>query len=62
MQPMDISYPTDLNLLNRARIITEKIIDILYEFLKQKFNKKPSTQRQTAKKEYLLNQLPLYFS
>ena len=54
MQPMDISYPSDLNLLNRARIITEKIIDILYEFLKQKFNKKPSTQRQTAKKEYLL--------
>ena len=54
MQPMDISYPTDLNLLNRARIITEKIIDLLYEPLKQKFNKKPSTQRQTAKKEYLL--------
>ena len=51
MQPIGISYPTDLNLLNRARIITEKIIDIL---LKQKFNKKPSTQRQTAKKEYLL--------
>jgi len=25
----------------------------LYEPLKQKFNKKPSTQRQTAKKEYL---------
>ena len=47
MQPIGISYPTDLNLLNRARIITEKIIDI-------KFNKKPSTQGQTAKKEYLL--------
>ena len=46
MQPIGISYPTDLNLLNRARIITEKIIDI-------KFNKKPSTQHQTAKKEYL---------
>ena len=54
MQPMDISYPTDLNLFSRARIITEKIIDILYEPLKQKFNKKPNTQRQTAKKEYLL--------
>ena len=51
--PADISYPTDLNLLNRARIITEKIIDILYEPLKQKFNKKPKTQRQIAKKEYL---------
>ncbi len=38
--PADISYPTDLNLLNKARIKTEKIIDILYETLKSKFNKK----------------------
>ncbi|NEP44156.1 MAG: transposase [Okeania sp. SIO2H7] len=51
--PADISYPTDLNLLNRARILTEKIIDILYEPLKRKFNKKPITHRQTARKEYL---------
>ena len=27
----DISYPTDLGLLNRARVHTEKIIDILYK-------------------------------
>ena len=51
--PADISYPTDLNLLNRARIFTEKIIDILYTPLKRKFNKKPITHRKIARKEYL---------
>ncbi|GGA36519.1 hypothetical protein CYANOKiyG1_54450 [Okeania sp. KiyG1] len=51
--PADISYPTDLNLLNQGRIQTEKIIDILYEPIKSKFNKKPITCRQIAIKEYL---------
>ena len=51
--PADISYPTDLNLLNQARIKTEKIIDILYKLIKKKFDKKPITYRQTARKEYL---------
>ena len=51
--PADISYPTDLNLLNRARTFTEKIIDILYEPLKRKFKKKPVTHRKRARKEYL---------
>jgi hypothetical protein len=32
--PVDISYPTDLGLLNKARVHTEKIIDILYKFIK----------------------------
>ena len=49
----DISYPTDLNLLNQARIFTEKVIDILYEPLKKKFKKKPVTHRKKARKEYL---------
>ncbi len=31
--PADISYPTDLGLLNRVRVPTEKIIDILYKSL-----------------------------
>ena len=31
--PADISYPTDLGLLNEARKHTEKIIDILYKSL-----------------------------
>jgi hypothetical protein len=29
--PADISYPTDLGLLNQARTETEKIIDVLYK-------------------------------
>ena len=49
----DISYPTDLRLLNKARVHTEKIIDILYKFLKQKINKKPRTYRKIARKDYL---------
>ena len=32
--PADISYPTDLELLNRARVHTEKILDILYKQIK----------------------------
>ncbi|HEY9302539.1 MAG TPA: IS5 family transposase [Phormidium sp.] len=51
--PADISYPTDLKLLNQARFHTEKIIDLLYEPLKEKIQTKPRTYRQIAKKEYL---------
>lgn len=51
--PADISYPTDLNLLNQGRKFTEKIIDILYKPIKSQFQEKPTTQRQTARKEYL---------
>src|SRR4028119_197296 len=51
--PADISYPTDLGLLNRARVHTEKIIDILYKSLKEKVNKKPRTYRKIARKDYL---------
>jgi IS5 family transposase len=41
--PADISYPTDLGLLNLARIHTEKIIDILYKSIKGQTKKKPRT-------------------
>jgi hypothetical protein len=51
--PADISYPTDLGLLNQARIQTEKIIDSLYKTVKEKVKTKPRTYRQTARKEYL---------
>lgn len=51
--PADISYPTDLGLLNKARVHTEKIIDILYKSLKEKIKKKPRTYRKIAKKDYL---------
>jgi hypothetical protein len=51
--PGDISYPTDLGLLNKSRVHTEKIIDILYKSLKGKINKKPRTYRKIARKDYL---------
>jgi hypothetical protein len=52
--PADISYPTDIGLLNQARVHTEKIIDILYKSLKVQIPKKPRTYRKTARKDYLL--------
>lgn len=52
--PSDIAYPTDLNLLNQARIQTEKIIDKLYKGVKLKLTQKPRTYRKLARKNYLL--------
>ncbi len=49
--PQDISYPTDLNLLNDAREKTEDLIDFLYTLLLHK--KKPRTYREKARKLYL---------
>ncbi len=51
--PADISYPTDLKLLNQARVHSEKILDILYEPLKEKILQKPRTYRKIARKDYL---------
>ena len=51
--PADISYPTDLGLLNAARKHTEKIIDSLYKPLKSQVKKKPRTYRLKARKDYL---------
>ena len=48
----DISYPTDLGLLNGARFHTEKIIDILYKQIKEKTPKKPRTYRKLSRKDY----------
>jgi transposase, IS5 family len=52
--PADISYPTDLELLNQARKHTETIIDILYKSVKVKNSNKPRTYRKIARKEYLV--------
>ncbi|NET03119.1 MAG: IS5 family transposase [Sphaerospermopsis sp. SIO1G1] len=51
--PADITYPTDLGLLNRSRKHTERIIDILYKNLAVKTIAKPRTYRQIARKKYL---------
>jgi transposase, IS5 family len=49
--PQDIAYPTDLGLLNKAREITEEIIDELHA--KSNPGKKPRTYRKIARKTYL---------
>lgn len=53
--PQDISYPTDLNLLNDAREKSEKLIDILCAKIKSADEEriKPRTYREIARKEYL---------
>jgi IS5 family transposase len=50
--PQDISYPTDLNLLNDAREKSEMLIDVLYHPTKDD-EKKPRTYREKARKYYL---------
>ena len=50
--PADITFPTDLKLLNKAREKTEQIIDILHKPHKGK-KKKPRTYRRTARKDFL---------
>jgi hypothetical protein len=49
--PQAIRYPTDLNLLNEARVFSENIIDRLYPATNGQ--KKPRTYRQKARKAYL---------
>ena len=58
--PADITYPTDLKLLNEAREKSEHIIDVLHRTLPHK-TPKPRTYRQKARKDYLnlvLNKKP----
>jgi len=49
--PQDIAYPTDLNLLNDAREKSEELIDVLYCI--SQTTKKPRTDRNKARKQYL---------
>ena len=48
-----IRYPNDLSLVNEARIKTEKIIDLLYESLRDQMPVKPRTYRKLAHQRYL---------
>jgi transposase, IS5 family len=50
--PADITYPTDLSLLNESREKSEEIIDAMHETLKG-IRKKPRTYRRKARKSYL---------
>jgi hypothetical protein len=49
--PQNITYPTDLKLLNAAREKTEEILDKLYKTSTLK--EKPRTYREIARKEFL---------
>ncbi|NES86012.1 MAG: IS5 family transposase [Moorea sp. SIO2B7] len=51
--PADISYPTDLELLNKAREQTERIIDKLHKGREGKLKEKPRDYRKKARKQYL---------
>lgn len=58
--PADITYPTDLKLLNEAREKTERIIDMLHPTMPTG-SKKPRSYRKKARKDYLevaLNKKP----
>lgn len=48
-----ITYPNDLGLVNHARIKTEKMIDDLFELLRDQIKVKPRTYRNVAHKRYL---------
>jgi hypothetical protein len=50
--PADITWPTDLKLLNDAREKTERIIDELHASMPGK-HKKPRTYRRKARRDYL---------
>lgn len=50
--PADITYPSDLKLLNATREKLEEIIDTLYEPLRGKV-KKPRTYRKVARRDFL---------
>jgi transposase, IS5 family len=50
--PADISYPTDIKLLNKAREKSEQIIDALHK-ARGRGHKKPRTYRQRARKQFL---------
>ncbi|MDZ7808776.1 MAG: IS5 family transposase [Gracilimonas sp.] len=48
-----IRFPTDLSLVNEARVKTERIIDELWELAKDQVPVKPRTYRKVAHKRYL---------
>jgi hypothetical protein len=51
--PQDIRYPTDIGLMNHARELSEEIIDRLYNCIPERYDYKPRTYRQVARKDYL---------
>lgn len=52
--PQDIRYPTDIGLMNHARVLCEEIIDTLYKTVMDQYDYKPRTYRDVARKDYLI--------
>lgn len=50
--PQDIKFPTDLDLLNKAREEAERLIDLLY--IPEPGKTKPRTYRNKARKDFLI--------
>ena len=48
-----ITYPNDLGLVNDARVKTERMVDDLFELLRDRIKVKPRTYRKVAHKRYL---------
>jgi len=51
--PADIRYPTDMSILNEARMNAEKFIDYLYSIFKDYSEKKPRDYREVAHKNFI---------
>jgi len=51
--PQNIKYPTDIGLLNHARELCERIIDELFLQVVDKYERKPRTYREVARKDFL---------
>lgn len=50
--PQAIRYPTDVSLLNEARLTTEEVIDVLHQYDLTGTEKKPRTYRKEARNKY----------
>jgi len=52
--PADIRYPTDMSLLNEARMKAESFIDYLYHEFRELFDKKPRDYREAAHRYFII--------
>jgi hypothetical protein len=51
--PADLRYPTDLSLLNKAREVTEKLIDAMHPSVIDGFGAKPRTHHRKVRQQCL---------
>ncbi len=51
--PADIRCPTDLSLLNKARELTETLIDAMHSQVRELFGHKPRTHHDQVRNQFL---------